>query len=74
MTSTYPQQLEAAFEKVKNGEGTLAKADLKDMFKKLELADNYIELIVSELSLCSQDLEHLNYYGFFERFFVENEQ
>ena len=53
MTSSYPKQLEAAFEKVQNGEGTLDKEKLIEMFQKLELAENYIELIISELSLCS---------------------
>ena len=47
MTSTYPNELEAAFEKDKNGEGTLNKAKLIEMFQKLELAENYIELIIS---------------------------
>lgn len=40
------------------------------MFKKLELEDDYIDLIISELSLCSDDLEHLNFVGFFERFYI----
>lgn len=42
------------------------------MFKKLELDANYIEIIIQELSLCSSDLNHLNFHGFFERFYVEN--
>lgn len=42
------------------------------MFKNLELEEKYIELIIQELSLCSLDLEHLNFIGFFERFYVEN--
>ena len=41
------------------------------MFKKLELADHYIEAIITELSLCSEDLEHLNFHGYFERFYIE---
>lgn len=43
-----------------------------EMFKRLELADQYIEAIVTELSLCSEDLEHLNFHGFFERFYIED--
>ena len=35
------------------------------MFKKLELEEKYIDLIIAELSLCSDDLEHLNFHGFF---------
>ncbi len=50
----------------------MAKNDLIDMFKKLELDANYIEIIIQELSLCSSDLNHLNFHGFFERFYVEN--
>ena len=56
MTTTYPSELEIAFEKIKNGPETVARDKLIDMFKKLELADNYIELIISELTLCSDDL------------------
>ena len=44
------------------------------MFQKLELEDKYIELIIAELSLCSDDLEHLNFHGFFERFYIEEEE
>lgn len=71
MTSTYPYELETAFQNIKNGEETVTKKDLIEMFKKLELEDQYIELIIAELSLCSDDLEHLNFHGFFERFYVE---
>ena len=39
------------------------------MFQTLELEQKYIELIVAELSLCSDDLQHLNYSGYFERFY-----
>lgn len=72
MTTTYPSELQIAFEKIKNGPETVSKENLIDMFKKLELADNYIELIISELTLCSDDLEHLNFHGFFQRFYIEN--
>lgn len=51
----------------------MAREDLKEMFHKLELEDKYIELIIAELSLCSDDLEHLNFYGFFERFYLDEE-
>ena len=71
MTSSYPYELETAFENIKNGEDTVGKADLISMFQKLELEDKYIELIIAELSLCSDDLEHLNFHGFFERFYIE---
>ena len=37
MTSAYPQQLETAFENIKNGEETVSKKGLIEMFKKLEL-------------------------------------
>jgi hypothetical protein len=56
MTTTYPSELENAFEKIKNGSETVPKEKLVEMFSKLELAENYIELIISELSLCSEDL------------------
>lgn len=72
MTTTYPSELQIAFEKIKNGPETVEKDKLIDMFKKLELADNYIQLIISELTLCSDDLQHLNFHGFFERFYIEN--
>ena len=35
MTSTYPAQLEHAFESIKNGEETVARKDLNEMFSKL---------------------------------------
>lgn len=71
MTCTYPQQLEAAFEDIKNGEETVSKDKLIEMFEKLQLERKYIELIIAELSLCSDDLEHLNFHGFFQRFYIE---
>ena len=73
MTSTYPRELQVAFENIKNGEETVARKSLIEMFKKLELEDKYIDLIIAELSLCSDDLEHLNFHGFFERFYIEDE-
>lgn len=69
MTCTYPQELQAAFEEIKNGEDTVARQDLIEMFKKLELEDKYIEVIIAEMSICSADLNHLNFNGFFERFY-----
>lgn len=74
MTSNYPRQLQIAFQNIRNGEQTVARGDLKEMFQKLQLEDKYIELIIAELSLCSDDLEHLNFYGFFERFYLDEEE
>lgn len=71
MTLSYPNELETAFENIKNGEQTVAKADLVNLFRKLELEENFIDLIVTELSLCSDDMEHLNFLGYFERFYIE---
>ena len=62
-------ELETAFENIKNGDDTVAREELTGMFQKLELEQKYIELIIAELSLCSDDLEHLNFHGFFERFY-----
>lgn len=73
MTSTYPYELQTAFENIKNGDDTVGKQDLIAMFQKLQLQDRFIELIIAELSLCSDDLEHLNFHGFFERFYVEED-
>lgn len=42
MTSTYPEQLQIAFDNIKNGEQTVAKKDLIEMFQKLELESKYI--------------------------------
>ena len=74
MTTAYPEELHIAFQNVRNGEETVSKTDLIQLFRKLELEDKYIDLIISELSLCSDDLEHLNYLGFFERFYIGEEQ
>ena len=35
MVTEYPQELESAFEKIKNGEETVGKADLREMFQNL---------------------------------------
>ncbi len=35
MTSTYPTELQVAFENIKNGEETVSKKDLIEMFRKL---------------------------------------
>jgi hypothetical protein len=35
MTSTYPRELQVAFENIKNGEETVGRQDLIEMFKKL---------------------------------------
>lgn len=37
MASAYPQHLQAAFENMQNGQGTISKSDLTEMFQKLEL-------------------------------------
>lgn len=39
MTSSYPQELQLAFENIKNGEQTASKQDMIQMFKKLDLED-----------------------------------
>ena len=74
MTSTYPNELQVAFQNIKNGEETVSKKDLIEMFQKLKLEDKYIDLIIAELSLCSDDLEHLNFHGFFQRFYIEEDE
>lgn len=56
MTTTYPEELEMSFEQAKNGPDTISKDKLAEMFKRLGLADHYIEAIIVELSLCSEDL------------------
>jgi hypothetical protein len=39
--------LQAAFENMQNGQGTISKKDLIDMFEKLELEKEYIDLIIA---------------------------
>jgi len=39
--------LQAAFENMQNGQNTISKKDLIDMFEKLELEKEYIELIIA---------------------------
>jgi hypothetical protein len=65
ITTQNPDDLESAFDKIKNGQDTVAKTDMVNMFKKLEVADHFIETIISELSLCSEDLQHLSIRGYF---------
>lgn len=72
MTTQYPQQLENAFEKIKNTAETVSKQDLVQMFGRLELAEHFIQTIVGELAICSEDLDHLSIRGFFERFYIRD--
>jgi hypothetical protein len=74
MVSTYPQELQLAFENIKNGEETVTKQDFIEMFRNLSLEEEYIDLIIAELSLCSDDLQHLNFHGFFERFYFGEDE
>jgi hypothetical protein len=37
MVTTYASELQAAFEQKRNGPDTIAKAELEDLFKQLEL-------------------------------------
>lgn len=74
MTTEYPAELENAFENIKNGPETVSKDKMIEMFRKLELSDHYIDAIIAELSLCSEDLDHLNFHGFFERFYIEQSE
>ena len=37
MVSSYPEELQLAFENIKNGEQTVAKQDMINMFRKLSL-------------------------------------
>lgn len=73
MACDYPYELEAAFMEIRNGENTVSKKDLTEMFLKLELEEEYIEVIIAQLSLASTDLEHLNFLEFFMRFYLEKE-
>ena len=74
MASTYPEELQAAFMEIRNGEDTVSKAELVKMFLKLELEEKYIQVIIAELSLASADLEHLNFNEFFMRFYLDEEE
>lgn len=59
---------------IRNGEETVSKKELTQMFLKLELEEKYIEVIIAELSLASADLNHLNFHEFFMRFYLEEEE
>lgn len=47
MACDYPYELEAAFMEIRNGENTVSKKDLTEMFLKLELEEEYIEVIIA---------------------------
>ena len=52
---------------------TISEKILRELFRELELEKKYVDLIVVELSLVSEDLSHLDYVEFLNRFFIDKE-
>ena len=74
MVTVYTNELEAAFEEKKNKDSmTISEKILRELFRELELEKKYVDLIVAELSLVSEDLSHLDYVEFLNRFFIDKE-
>ena len=74
MVTVYTNELEAAFEEKKNKDSmTISEKILRELFRELELEKKYVDLIVAELSLVSEDLGHLDYVEFLNRFFIDKE-
>lgn len=75
MVTVYTSELEAAFEEKRNPNSmTISEKVLRELFKELELEKKYVDLIVAELSLVSEDLNHLDYVEFLNRFFIDKDE
>lgn len=73
LVTSYYQQILAAMSNRKNGEGTITEKDLTQFFTEIELEKEYIEFIITQIILESIDLDKLNYFAFFEIFYMPQE-
>lgn len=74
LVTSYYQQILAAMSNRKNGEGTISEKDLTEFFTEIELEKEYIDFIITQIILESIDLEKLNYFAFFEIFYIPQEE
>jgi hypothetical protein len=70
LITTYYQQIMAALTAKRNGEGTIPEKFFLDFFKEIELEQDYIDFIITQIILESLDMDHLNFYAMFEIFYM----
>ncbi len=70
LITTYYQQIMAALTAKRNGQGTIAEKFFLDFFKEIELQQEYIDFIITQIILESLDMEHLNFYAMFQIFYM----
>lgn len=65
LITTYYQQILAALTAKRNGEGTIAESSFLQFFKEIELEQEYIDFIITQIILESLDMSHLNFFAMF---------
>ena len=71
LITTYYQQIMAALTAKRNGEGTIPEKFFLDFFREIELEQDYIDFIITQIILESLDMEHLIFYAMFEIFYMQ---
>lgn len=70
LITTYYQQILAALTAKRNGEGTISEVSFLEFFKEIELEQEYIDFIITQIILESIDMAHLNFFAMFEIFYM----
>lgn len=70
LITTYYQQILTALTTKRNGQGTISEEHLVEFFKEIELEQEYIDFIITQIILESLDMEHLNFFSMFEIFYM----
>lgn len=70
LVTTYQQQILAALMGKRNGEGTISYRNFFDFFTEIELEQEYIDFIITQIILESVDLHHLNFHVMLEIFYM----
>lgn len=65
LITTYYQQILSALTSKKNGEGTISEEHFLQFFKEIELEQEYIDFIITQIILESLDMNHLNFFAMF---------
>ena len=70
LITTYYQQILSALTSKKNGEGTISEEHFLQFFKEIELEQEYIDFIITQIILESLDMNHLNFFAMFQIFYM----
>jgi hypothetical protein len=70
LITTYYQQILSALTAKRNGEGTISENSFLEFFHEIELEQDYIDFIITQIILESLDMDHLNFYAMFEIFYM----